>query len=136
MLLIRLLISGFLLAHAAIHLAFVAPRPAATAGGPEWPFSLQQSWVLIRLRVQPATIHVLNLGLVGATFAGFALAAVAGLGVMPAALWSAGVTVGGLASLAVLVLTFHPWLALGVAIDLVMLGAVLIQGWTPDRLAT
>jgi hypothetical protein len=32
--LVRLAIAGFLLAHAAIHIGFISPRPPVTAGGP------------------------------------------------------------------------------------------------------
>ena len=35
---VGLLVAGFLLAHAAIHVAFIAPPPPATADGPAWPF--------------------------------------------------------------------------------------------------
>ena len=41
----RLLIAAFLLAHASVHGAFLAPRPPVTAGGPAWPFELGQSWI-------------------------------------------------------------------------------------------
>ena len=36
---VGLLVAGFLLAHAAIHVAFIAPPPPATADGPAWPFA-------------------------------------------------------------------------------------------------
>ena len=36
---VGLLVAGFLLAHAAIHVGFIAPPPPATADGPAWPFS-------------------------------------------------------------------------------------------------
>jgi hypothetical protein len=36
--------------------------------------------------------------------------------------------------LGLLILFFHPWLALGVAIDVVLLWAVLGARWTPDAL--
>jgi hypothetical protein len=44
--------------------------------------------------------------------------------------------VGAGASLAMLVLFFHPWLALGLAIDAVLLWAVLANGWRPDGIAS
>ena len=39
-----LLVAGFLLAHAAIHVAFIAPSPPATADGPAWPFAIDRAW--------------------------------------------------------------------------------------------
>jgi hypothetical protein len=69
------------------------------------------------------------------TVAGFGLAAVAALVLAPAGVWTAGVVVGAIASLALLGLFFHPWLVLGVAIDLVLLYAVLAVRWVPESLA-
>jgi hypothetical protein len=50
--------------------------------------------------------------------------------------WTAGVAVGAIASLALLVLFFHPWLVLGVVIDVVLLWAVLAARWVPDSLTS
>src|SRR5689334_18120200 len=71
----RLVVAGLLLAHGLIHLAFVAPRPAPTPGGPPWPFDLGQSWLLAQLGVSADLARILGLALVAATVAGFALAA-------------------------------------------------------------
>lgn len=130
--LIRILIAAFLIAHAAIHAAYIAPRPPATAGGPEWPFDLGRSWALLPLGLDGGAARVLGMALLAATIGGFALAALASLGLLPAGLWTSGVTIGALASLALLGLFFHPWLALGVAIDLFLLWAVLGVSWAPD----
>lgn len=43
--------------------------------------------------------------------------------------------VGAGPSLAVLLLFFHPWLSLGVDIDLVLLWAVIAAGWSPVAVA-
>ena len=42
------------------------------------------------------------------------------------------VTIGGVVSIAVLVLFFHPWLLLGIAIDVVLLWAVNVANWAPE----
>jgi hypothetical protein len=127
----RLLFAGFLLAHGAIHASFLSPRPPATAGGPAWPFELTRSWVLTPLGVQPETARLLGMALVAATFGAFALAALAATGLLPSELSGPSTGVGAVASLALLVLFFHPWLVLGLAIDLGLLWAVLVTGWTP-----
>lgn len=88
----RLILTAFILAHTLIHVAFLGPRPPATAGGPPWPFELGHSWIL---DPQP---------------------------------------VGSVGSLALLLSYFHPWLLLGVAIDLGLIWSVLILGWTPQGL--
>ncbi len=125
-----LLIAGFLVAHAAIHIAFISPPPPATAGGPAWPFSTDRSWMVTRFGMAPGLARVLAYALVAATIGGFALAALTAIGVAPAAVWLPAVTIGAVASLAVLVAFFHPWLVLGVAINLGLLWAVVVAGWT------
>jgi hypothetical protein len=130
----RLVIAALLLGHALIHAAYLAPRPPATATGPAWPFELERSWLLGRLGSTEEAARVIGIGLVALTIGGFALASLAALGIAPAALWTAGLAAGAVASLAVLVLFFHPWLVLGVAIDLVVLWAALVARWAPEGL--
>lgn len=132
----RLLLAGFLLAHAAIHAGFVSPAPAQTAGGPTWPFALDRSWLLSPLGLDSGLVRVLGLALSAATFGGYALAALATLGILPAGVWAGTVAVGTIASAALLLVFFRPWLAVGVGLDLVILWAVLLQSWTPDRLGS
>ena len=127
----RLAIAGLLLAHAAIHVAFLAPPPAATADGPAWPFATEQSWLLTRLGIEDRTAWTLALALVALTLAAFAGAALVALGIAPTVLWVPSIVIGATASLVLLVSFFHPWLALGVVIDLVLLGATLVAGWAP-----
>jgi len=126
-----LLLVALVLAHAAIHMAFLAPRPPATAGGPEWPFALDRSWILGALGIGRDTAHLLGIVFVALTLSGFAVASIGVFGFGPTALWPAGVTVGALGSLALLLTFFDPLLVLGVAIDLVLLWSVLVAGWPP-----
>lgn len=129
------LIAAFLLAHGAVHATFLAPRPAATAGGPTWPFELGRSWLLGPLGLDAEATRMVGMALVALTIGVFALAAIAAIGVGPAVLWSAGVTIGAIGSIAVLGPYFSPWFVVGVGIDLVLLWAVLIQGWLPEGVA-
>lgn len=46
-------------------------------------------------------------------------------------LWVPAVTVGAVASLALLGRFVQPWLVLGVAIDLVLLWVALVAAWVP-----
>jgi hypothetical protein len=128
---INLLVAAFLLAHAAIHFAFVSPRPPATAGGPPWPFDLGRSPVLSPLGVGTDLTRTVGLALVVVTVAGFALAALAAVGVVPNGLWQPAVVIGAVASIGVLGLFFHPWLVLGIAIDIGLIWAVTIASWQP-----
>jgi hypothetical protein len=128
----RLLIAAFLVGHAAVHSAFVSPRPPLTTDGPAWPFELGRSWILGPIGIDPELGRYLGIALVVVVFCGFALAALAALGIAPGAVWPATVVIGSLASIALLVLFFHPWLVLGVGIDVVLLWAVLVASWAPE----
>jgi len=127
----RLAIAGLLLAHAAIHVAFISPSPPATADGPAWPFTTDDSWLLTRLGVEPETARTLALALVALTLAAFATAALVAVGIAPSWLWLPAAVTGATASLALLLAFFHPWLVLGVAIDVGLLAATLVAGWAP-----
>jgi hypothetical protein len=128
----RLLFAAFLLAHGAIHASFLSPRPSATVGGPTWPFELARSWVLTPFGLQPQTMRLVGMALVAVTIATFALAALATAGIIPADLWGPASAAGAVASVVLLLIFFHPWLGLGVLIDLGLLWAVLVAGWNPQ----
>jgi hypothetical protein len=91
--------------------------------------------LLGRLGLEGDVARLLGTALLALTIGGFALAALAAVGVAPAGAWAPGIAAGAAASLGLLILFFHPWLALGVAIDLVLLWAVLVTRWTPEALA-
>lgn len=128
----RLVLAGFLLGHAAIHAGFLSPRPPDTVTGPPWPFDLARSWLLTPLGTPPEALRAVGIALFAATLAGFALAALAAVGFLPVALWQLGTVVGAAASLAMLTLFFHPWLLVGIAIDVIALWAVIGGGWSPS----
>jgi hypothetical protein len=127
---VRLAIAAFLVAHGAIHAGFIASPPTAP-GGPPWPFRLDHSW-LLGSAVEPATARLISVALVAVTIASLALAGLVSLGLLPGALWSVAAVTGALASLALLVVFFHPWLLVGVAIDLLLLWGVLLARWVPE----
>lgn len=103
-----------------------------TAGGPPWPFDVGHSWILGPLGVDAVTSRALAIALIAVILGGFVLAGIAAIGFAPAGLWPIAVTIGGVASIAVLVLFFHPWLLLGIAIDVVLLWAVNVASWAPE----
>ena len=129
--LIKLLPAGFTLAHAGIHASFISPRPPARDGAPAWPFDLERSWLLTPMGLGSRAARGLGTALLALTLAGFALAALALLGLLPIRLWVPATALGSIASLSLLVVFFHRWLVLGVIIDLGLLWAVLVHGWTP-----
>lgn len=134
--LLKLLLAAFLFAHGVIHLSYLSPRPPATASGPSWPFALDRSWVLSPLGLGRDAMRGLGLALAVVTLAAFTVSAAVVLGLVPQALWSPTVALGAASSIALLVLFFHPWLVLGVAIDLAILAAALVARWTPDGLGS
>jgi hypothetical protein len=126
-----IIVAGFLLGHALIHASYLAPQPQAKPGAPAWPFTLDHSWLLGPIGVDREISRVLGIGLVLVVLAAFALAAGAAIGVAPAWLWRVGVALGAVASLAVLGVYFHPWLVIGVAIDLALLWLIAGNAWAP-----
>ena len=125
----------FLVGHGLTHASYLARPPAPKAGAPAWPFDLRRSRLLEAVGLRAAPPRPLAAGLVAVTVGAYARAGAAALGLVPPEVWTAAVATGSLASLTVLGLWFHPWLALGVAIDLVLLYAALIAGWTPATIA-
>lgn len=69
-------------------------------------------------------VAVTLVALVGAGLASIEL-------LVPAGWWPALVVTGAGTSLLTLGLFFHPWLVIGVAIDVVPLYLVLVNGWDP-----
>jgi hypothetical protein len=126
-----LLFAAFLGAHALIHASYLSPRPAPKAGAPAWPFDLERSRLLAAAGLRGTLPRSLGVALVALTVAGFGLAALAAAGFAPDALFALGIGGGSIASLALLGICFHPWLSLGIAIDLVLLWAAFVAGWAP-----
>jgi hypothetical protein len=126
-----LVVALFLVAHGLIHASFLSPAPPAKPGGPQWPFVLTRSRLLTPLGVGPGALLVLGGVLIAVTIAGYLVAALAVIGIAPAAWFAGAVIVASVASAVLLVVFFHPWLVLGLLIDAVLLWAVLLNGWTP-----
>ena len=121
-----MIVAALVFLHGAIHLSFLAPRPPATAGGPPWPFTLERSWVLSRVDAASQSTRPLGLALTAATVVALTCGAMSLAGFLPWALWPPVVAIGAGTSLALLVLFFHPWLVLGIVIDLGLLAAVFL----------
>jgi hypothetical protein len=133
---VRVLFGLFLIAHGLIHAGFVTRAPATSPGGPEWPFVLERSWLSSGAGLDEGAVRLIGVALVVATVASFAGAGLAWLGfVVPAELWSALVVSGSVASLALLGAFFHPWLLLGLLIDLALISFVAAAGWSVEASA-
>ena len=133
----KLLLAAFLAAHALIHVSYLTPAPAQTAGGPEWPFEMGRSWLVTGVGLDPALVRALGTALVIVTIALLAAAALATVGwIVPAGWWPSLVVGGAVASALTLTVFFHPWILLGFAIDAVLLWAVLVAEWSPGEALT
>jgi hypothetical protein len=130
----KILLAVFFVAHAAIHASYISPRPPVTAGGPMWPFELGRSWLLSPLGLSADMTRLVGIGLLAIVLIAFGIAALATFGTLPAATWPGAVVIGAVASTAMLLMFFHPWLLAGVAIDLVLLWITLVADWSPANL--
>jgi hypothetical protein len=76
-------------------------------------------------------VRLIGLALTSVTFATFTLAAMSIAGVVPASLAAVALVLGAGSSIALLVLFFHPWLVLGLVIDIALLLALTVAEWSP-----
>lgn len=126
----QLAVVGVMIIHGLIHLGFVSPRPAPTAKAPPWPFDLLDGPLARSGRLPEDRLLSVGRTLVLAVLVGYALAALGALGMMGATAFPAGVVIGSVASLALLLARAHPWLVVGMVVDVVLLGLVA-TGWRP-----
>ncbi len=132
----KLLIACLLIVHGLIVAAqsagsFVSGSPVANPAWLRWwPTAFGESWLLVGLRAEGTIVEVLGgvIWLAG----GLALIA-AGLGVLgfvvAPAWWRMLALAGGAASLAMLLLYFHPFFGLGIAVSAAILASLLWADW-------
>ena len=124
-------LAALVLGHGLVHALYLVPPPDPPAGshGPRWPFDLGRSW-LVALAGARRGRRVAAV-LVGAIVVAAIAAALATVGVLPVAWWSALVVLAAGISLVLLVLAFEPQLILGIGIDVVLLVVAVTEAWTP-----
>ena len=117
-----LLVATFLVAHGLVHLAIYAvpADPSKPA-----PFDPSRSWVLVGRGVDAVTMRSASAALARVTAAAYAIA---GAMLLLGAPWEAAGAVAAGAGLSLKSLWFHPWLVLGVGIDLAVLAVVMTGG--------
>ena len=118
----NILLGLFLVGHGIIHLGYLTSPP----DDPKYPFRLSQSWLITRrgFPAAPVAITGTTLGLIAVI--GFAMAALAKIGILPAAWDSSLIAISAVASMSLLLLAWHQWLVLGVIINLVLLATTLL----------
>ena len=131
-LLVRIVLAGVLLGHAAIHLGFVSPKPALAVGGPVWPFDVARGWLVTRVGLAPRPAHAAAATLVLGVLAAYGVGAISLVaGAVALAAWA--VAAGSSLSLVLLLGFGRLTLLLGVVIDVVALGIIarVLGGATP-----
>ena len=127
-----LLVGGFLIAHGLIHASYASPAPPS--GPVTWPFDLTRSWLLSSLGLiaiaKPLGTLLWILATIGFVGSGLGFVGVSFLHEW----WRALVLVSAIASLALLILFWHPMIVLGIVIDGMLIAVVLSKGITARTL--
>ncbi len=128
-------LAAFLVFHGLIHLMFLSLKQpeAGSRSGASYPFDPARSWLVTRAGLGAGAVRGLIAVLSAVVAIGFVLAGLATVGLLVPTSWWAGLVVGSsLLSLVVFALAFSPNLALGIAIDLVLLWVVWSGAWLPS----
>jgi hypothetical protein len=123
---LRLLVAGFLIAHGLIHWAtYAMPKKPDQPG----PFDPGHSWALAAAHVTEHPARTLSIVLALVTTAGFCFAG--GIVLAGGGWWFEVAAVAAISGLVLKVGYFHPWLSLGVLLDVGVLLAAA-TGWPPS----
>jgi hypothetical protein len=124
-------LAAVILGHGLVHALYLVrpPDPPAGRPGPKWPFDLGRSW-LVALAGARRGRRLATL-LVGVIVVASLAAALATVGVLPVAWWSALVVLAAVTSLVLLVLAFEPQLILGIGIDVALFVVAVTGAWSP-----
>ena len=133
----KIIIGLFLIAHGLVHVGLaVAPDPNESESKPGAFFTApQRSWLLPQLGLKPVAIRWIGILLVVFTTLGFVLAGLGVFGVPGLAeLWRTIAVVSAVLSLLLLLLFWHPWIILGVLIDVGIIFSLVWADWPSPAL--
>jgi hypothetical protein len=120
----NILLGMFFILHGLIHAGYLTPKP----DDPNYPFTFEGGWFA---SLAGASTEVIGYTLASVTVFSFALAGLAVLGVPGLdGVFKWAVVAGSVSSLALMLLFWHTWLILGIAIDLVLLYGVFYSKWS------
>jgi hypothetical protein len=121
-----------LVGHGAVHLLYLAPTPAATAGGPSWPFDLAGGPFGGALGLDAGQARVVAIALIAAVVVVFSMAGLSALGLLaPEGWWPALTVAGSVLSLLLLVVWFDPQLSAGIVLDVALIWLAGLTTWRP-----
>lgn len=116
---VRIVAGLFLIAHGLVHLLYLARRPEDAAS--TYPFVPEERWLARPLGPSAARAVAGTLAVACAIVFG-----VSGIALLVNAdLWQPTAVAGSVVSLVLMLLFFHPWLLLGIAIDVAIVASVL-----------
>ena len=118
----------FIIAHGLVHsILAAAPNPSDTEAKPGAFFTAaDRSWLLPKLGLSPGGIQWVGIVLVALSTVGFVLAGMGILGVAGiTAAWRVVVLAASIISLLLLITFWHPWLPVGLVINMLLLIALL-----------
>ncbi len=130
---VNIALAIFLIAHGLVHAGLAAaPNPADPNAKPGAFFTtVERSWLLPRLGLSGTAVQWVGILLVALSTLGFALAGLGILGVTGlSAIWQTVAIISAIFSLLLLIIFWHPWLPVGVLIDIAVLIALL---WVNGR---
>jgi hypothetical protein len=130
----KLLFAVFLILHGLVH-AILAAAPIPNAPDPKagaFFTATTRSWLLPRLGMSDSAVQWIGIILVVLTTLGFILAGLGVLGVPGLSEgWRIIAVVSAIVSLLLLIVFWHPWLLVGVLIDIGILVLLLGFKWPP-----
>jgi hypothetical protein len=133
-LMLKIALAIVLIAHGLVHAGLAAaPNPADPNAKPGAFFtSMERSWLLPQLGLNTSRVQWIGILLVAASTLGFVLA---GLGIFGVAglstVWRMVAFISACLSLLLLILFWHPWLPVGVLINIGIMIALQWAKWPP-----
>lgn len=122
----------FLIAHAVAHAGLAAaptpgdpdPKPGAFFTG------VTRSWLFQKFGLDPGYVRLVGIILVALSTLGFVLSGMGTLGVPGLSeIWQAAAGFSAAVSLILLILFWHPWLVVGVLIDIGLVVLTCLNSW-------
>lgn len=131
----RLIFGFFLVVHGLIHVLWFVPKPR-TPDGPPWPFGLTDSWLLNGVQAPEGLVRGVAVTLALASLVGFVLAGLGVLGVPGLiGIWSGLTIASAAASLLLVVLFWHTYFIVGLALDIGLLVTTIGGQWPSTLVA-
>jgi len=131
---LKIVLGILIIAHGFVHaILAVAPNPADANAKPGAFFTTaERSWLLPQLSLSASAVQWIGIILVVLSTLGFVLAGLGVFGIAGiSAIWRTMAVISSCISLVLLIVFWHPWLPVGVLIDIAILVALLWAKWPP-----